>query len=95
MMFMDAFSPSAPDWTYTASHSFNFSCPACSALPQNALRVWINRYAPVMSEDYRRKWQEFYECECTKVWWAWSTDRPPSPLIESETTNPVLQLDDE
>ncbi|MFH7030348.1 MAG: hypothetical protein ACHBN1_34585 [Heteroscytonema crispum UTEX LB 1556] len=26
--------------------------------------------------NHRRKWQEFYQCHCGTVWWAWSSDRP-------------------
>lgn len=41
-----------------------------------AQAVWINRRAPVYTEDHRRKWQEFYHCSCGTAWWAWSSDRP-------------------
>lgn len=82
---MDAFSPVAPNWTQTAVHSLDFCCPRCRAPAASALRVWINRRAPVMSEDYQRKWQEFYQCECEQVWWAWSSDRPPSEYAQRET----------
>ena len=80
---MDAFSLTPPEWTQRAVHAVGFSCPQCGAAPDRARQVWINRRAPVMSEDYRRKWQEFYECECDRVWWAWSSDRPPSALNPS------------
>ena len=79
---MDAFAPNAPEWTKIAVHACNFCCPRCSASPMKAQKVWLNRYAPVVSEDNRRKWQEFYQCECKQVWWAWSSDRPPSDLLE-------------
>jgi hypothetical protein len=35
-------------------------------------------------ENHRRKWQEFYQCHCGCVWWAWSSDRPPSDKVESD-----------
>jgi len=77
---MDAFNPTPPPWTKTASHAFEFCCPSCRASADKAQRVWLNRRAPVIGEDNRRKWQEFYQCQCNKVWWAWSSDRPPSKL---------------
>jgi hypothetical protein len=77
---MDAFSPLPPDWAATASHAMAFHCPRCGASSQQAQAVWINRRSPVYGEDHRRKWQEFYHCgECETPWWAWSSDRPPSP----------------
>lgn len=81
---MDAFSYNPPSWTDTATHALEFRCPCCGASPQVAQRVWINRHAPVMDEDFNRKWQEFYQCECNQVWWAWSSDRPPSNLAKSK-----------
>lgn len=81
---MEAFEPIPPAWTKTAIHALKFHCPRCGASSHQAQRVWINRRAPVMSEDYQRKWQEFYQCECEQVWWAWSSDRPPSPFVERE-----------
>ena len=30
----------------------------------------------------RRKWQEFYQCECDTAWWGWSDDRPPSGIVD-------------
>jgi hypothetical protein len=80
---MDAFSPTPPAWTKSAVHALKFCCPRCGALAATAEKVWINRSSPVISEDYRRKWQEFYQCECQQVWWAWSTDRPASALGQS------------
>ncbi len=81
---MDAFSPNPPLWTKTATHALEFCCPNCRAPAKKAQRAWINRRAPVMGEDYRRKWQEFYQCECNQVWWAWSSDRPHSELTQRE-----------
>lgn len=81
---MDAFAPIPPDWTQTAVHAHSFSCPRCRATALEAERVWINRRSPVFTEDYRRKWQEFYHCQCGTTWWAWSSDRPPSPLSQTD-----------
>ncbi|OLP19709.1 hypothetical protein BST81_03990 [Leptolyngbya sp. 'hensonii'] len=75
---MDAFEPIPPDWTGPAKHAHQFCCPACGASPTGALQVWLNRRSPVYTETNRRKWQEFYNCECGTPWWAWSSDRPPS-----------------
>ena len=75
---MDAFSPSPPNWTQTAIHGVTFHCPRCQSKANKARQVWINRRSPVMGEDYRRKWQEFYHCECGQAWWGWSSDRPSS-----------------
>ncbi|MGF1478128.1 MAG: hypothetical protein ACFB4I_01370 [Cyanophyceae cyanobacterium] len=75
---MNAFSATPPAWTKTATHALQFCCPRCRASAGHAEQVWINRRAPVMGENYRRKWQEFYQCECEQVWWAWSSDRPSS-----------------
>lgn len=77
---MDPFSAAPPDWIESATHAYEFCCPRCQAPPRQAQGVWINRRAPVISEDYQRKWQEFYQCQCGQSWWAWSRDRPaPSP----------------
>jgi hypothetical protein len=77
---MDAFSLNPPTWVETAVHAQAFCCPRCQSLCTVAQKAWINRRAPVYMENQGRKWQEFYECECGCVWWAWSSDRPPSPL---------------
>ncbi|NEO26108.1 MAG: hypothetical protein F6K03_04230 [Kamptonema sp. SIO4C4] len=79
---MEAFDPTPPNWTESATHALQFFCPRCGASTFEAQRVWINRRAPVISEDYHRKWQEFYQCDCGQVWWAWSSDRPPSELAQ-------------
>lgn len=81
---MDAFNPVPPEWTQTATHAFEFCCPNCLASASEAKLVWINRRAPVMTEEYSRKWQEFYYCQCDKVWWAWSSDRPPNDLTKRQ-----------
>ncbi len=77
---MDAFAQISPDWTARAIHASEFCCPSCRSLPDKAQQVWINRRAPVYTETHQRKWQEFYDCECGTVWWAWSSDRPPTTL---------------
>ena len=81
---MNAFDPTPPDWTNSADHARLFRCPACQASCLEAQQVWINRRAPVITEHYQRKWQEFYECHCGQAWWAWSSDRPPSNLHPQE-----------
>ncbi|HEY9646018.1 MAG TPA: hypothetical protein V6C88_06600 [Chroococcidiopsis sp.] len=80
---MEAFNPVPPSWAELAIHAHEFNCPTCRALSTEANRVWINRRSPVYTEDHRRKWQEFYQCHCGTVWWAWSSDRPPSELSKS------------
>lgn len=73
---MDAFAPIPPKWTDQAVHAYEFCCPSCHASSREAVQVWINRRSPVSTENHRRKWQEFYNCQCDYVWWAWSSDRP-------------------
>ncbi|MGL5033609.1 MAG: hypothetical protein ACRC6M_07385 [Microcystaceae cyanobacterium] len=77
---MEAFSFTPPDWTENAIHAHEFHCPRCRETARKAKGVWINRRSPVTGEDFRRKWQEFYNCECGQAWWGWSSDRPPSDL---------------
>jgi hypothetical protein len=78
---MDAFAPLAPSWTEKATHVHTFCCPTCHQTNVDAAKtVWINRRSPVYGENQKRKWQEFYYCECGTAWWAWSNDRPPSGL---------------
>ncbi len=74
---MDAFSLFPPDWIKTAVHAQPFGCPVCEKGSREAQRVWLNRRAPVFTDARKRKYQEFYQCECNTVWWAWSSDRPP------------------
>lgn len=82
---MEAFSPHPPDWTTTAIHAHGFCCPRCGATTGVAIAVWINRRAPVYTPQHRRNWQEFYHCgQCQTPWWAWSSDRPPTPGIAAE-----------
>ncbi|MBD0268578.1 MAG: hypothetical protein ICV77_09820 [Cyanobacteria bacterium Co-bin8] len=81
---MDAFSPIPPNWTESAVHTTQFRCPRCGAETSKAQSVWINRRSPVYTENHRRKWQEFYHCECSTVWWAWSSDRPVTNLGQAE-----------
>ncbi len=86
---MDAFDPFPPPWTKTATHALKFCCPSCRSEAATAQRVWINRRAPVIRENSRRRqWQEFYQCECGEVWWAWSSDRPPSELTKRDNMLP-------
>lgn len=81
---MDAFAPTPPEWTNKAVHAYEFCCPQCRASSLEAVEVWLNRRSPVFGTDNRRKWQEFYHCQCGFVWWAWSTDRPPTDLVKNE-----------
>lgn len=81
---MDAFEPVPPTWTQTAVHAYSFTCPTCHKSSKESDRVWINRRSPVFTEDYRKKWQEFYHCQCGQVWWAWSNERPPGELGNRE-----------
>ncbi len=81
---MEAFAPTPPEWTNQAIHAHRFHCPNCHSSSLEATQVWINRRAPVTTDLYRRKWQEFYHCQCGYVWWAWSSDRPPTNLKKPE-----------
>lgn len=85
---MDAFAPIPPDWAQTAVHAHEFCCPTCRSLVLEAQAVWVNRRSPVFTEDHRRKWQEFYQCQCGTVWWAWSNDRPPTTLKKPDRVEP-------
>jgi hypothetical protein len=93
---MEAFDPQPPEWTIKAVHAFNFCCPRCQAPSLSAQKVWLNRRSPVYNENNQRKWQEFYLCQCDQTWWAWSTDRPPSPFgpKEDEDEDQDFNLDD-
>lgn len=79
---MDAFAPLPPQWTNEATHALEFHCPKCGSTSREAEKVWINRRSPVFTQMYGRKWQEFYYCNCSHVWWAWSNDRPPTQNSE-------------
>jgi hypothetical protein len=96
---MEAFEPTPPEWTQFAVHAREFCCPACRSSSKAAQSVWINRRSPVYIDEgtgpamgRRRKWQEFYHCECSQVWWAWSNDRPPSELAQQERELPPPRL---
>lgn len=91
-MSIDAFSPTPPDWTEAAVHAHQFCCPRCGAASGDAIAAWINRRAPVYTENHSRKWQEFYACKCEAVWWAWSADRPPSPFALDQDDDSDLAL---
>ncbi|WP_066383051.1 MULTISPECIES: hypothetical protein [unclassified Anabaena] len=84
---MDAFALTPPEWTHKAVHAYEFCCPHCRASSLEALQVWINRRSPVFTENHRRKWQEFYNCQCGCAWWAWSSDRPPSDLSKQQDSD--------
>lgn len=88
---MEAFDPTPPSWTQSAVHAQGFCCPRCRAGSREATKVWINRRSPVLTEDYRKKWQEFYQCECESVWWGWSNERPPSDLLKQRPELPDLE----
>ena len=77
---MDAFAPFPPPWTKDAVHAQPFGCPQCGAGSREAQNVWLNRRAPVFTNGRKRKYQEFYQCECGAAWWGWSCDRPPLEL---------------
>ncbi|MDJ0619275.1 MAG: hypothetical protein QNJ63_21455 [Calothrix sp. MO_192.B10] len=77
---MNPFTPVPPKWTQKAIHAHEFCCPQCKSSSLEAVEVWINRTSPVMMEDYRRKWQEFYQCHCGYAWWGWSSDRQIYPM---------------
>lgn len=81
---MDAFAPIPPQWTSTATHAHEFCCPRCRSSSREAQQVWLNRRSPVITDEYRRKWQEFYQCQCGCAWWAWSSDRPPAEFSVNE-----------
>ena len=76
----NAFSPFPPNWTQNAVHAQPFGCPSCGAGSREAQQVWLNRRAPVFTDNRKRKYQEFYQCECGSAWWGWSSDRPPLDL---------------
>lgn len=88
MEAFEAFDLTPPKWTQQAIHAAEFGCPSCRSSNKQAQKVWVNRRSPVFTEDHRRKWQEFYLCECGSVWWAWSSDRPPSDLANQERELP-------
>jgi hypothetical protein len=75
---MDAFALTPPEWTNQAVHAIEFCCPTCRQSSLQAQQVWLNRRSPVYTHDRRKKWQEFYKCQCGCPWWAWSSDRPPN-----------------
>ncbi len=92
---MDAFSETPPEWTQAATHAIAFCCPRCQQPAAKARAVWINRRSPVYMEGYRRKWQEFYWCECGAAWWGWSSDRPPSEFADRPLPDLPFPLSDD
>lgn len=89
---MEAFAFFPPEWTNEATHAYDFCCPKCHSSSLEATQVWINRRAPVTTENYKRKWQEFYRCQCGAVWWAWSNDRPPTNLKKPDNLDDLDDL---
>ena len=93
-LIMEAFSPTPPDWTKIATHAQGFCCPNCRASSTAATSAWINRRSPIFVENRKRKWQEFYNCECGTAWWGWSDERTPNefadriPYNSSEENDP-------
>jgi hypothetical protein len=79
---MEAFSPTPPNWTEKAIHAAEFCCPVCSASSAESTAAWINRRSPVLVENRKRKWQEFYLCQCDRAWWGWSNDRAPNEFAD-------------
>jgi hypothetical protein len=79
---MEAFSPTPPNWTELATHAQGFCCPNCSSGSTAATAAWINRRSPILLENRKRKWQEFYNCECGTAWWGWSDDRTPNEFAD-------------
>lgn len=78
------FSAAPPAWVQAALHATHFCCPSCGHTSQAAQAVWINRRSPVYVEGlYRRKWQEFYQCDCGTSWWGWSSDRTPPAWLQA------------
>jgi hypothetical protein len=84
---MEAFSPNPPNWTELATHAQGFCCPSCHASSTAATAAWIARRSPVFIENRKRKWQEFYLCECSQAWWGWSDDRTPNEFAERTPYN--------
>jgi hypothetical protein len=92
-LYMEAFSPTPPNWTELATHAPEFCCPSCHAGSAESTAAWINRRSPVMAENRRRKWQEFYQCNCGKAWWGWSDERTPNEFAERTPRNDDSDLD--
>jgi hypothetical protein len=90
---MDAFSLNPPEWTNKAVHALAFCCPSCRAASTAATNVWLNRRSPVYGNDHRKKWQEFYHCECGTVWWAWSSDRAPNEYADRNPSADTFDFD--
>ncbi|MGD1849300.1 MAG: hypothetical protein ACFCBU_01390 [Cyanophyceae cyanobacterium] len=81
---MDACSSIPPPWTEKAVHAIGFRCPTCQEAPAKAQQVWLNRRSPVFTDNYKRKWQEFYNCGCGCAWWGWSNERPPNEFADRD-----------
>jgi hypothetical protein len=83
---MEAFSPTPPAWTELATHAQGFCCPNCGSGSTAATAAWINRRSPILLENRKRKWQEFYNCACGTAWWGWSDDRTPNEFAVGEAS---------
>jgi hypothetical protein len=90
---MDAFALTPPEWTTKAVHAVEFCCPACRTASIAAQNVWLNRRSPVYTHDRRKKWQEFYHCQCGSVWWAWSSDRQPNEYADRDPVERSIDFD--
>lgn len=94
-METNPFSSLPPEWAAGAEHGLPFCCPRCKGTPQVAQQVWINRRSPVFIEGFnRRKWQEFYLCECDMAWWGWSNDRPIPDWLQERNARQAEQAED-
>jgi hypothetical protein len=85
---MDVFALTPPPWTEQSIHAKLFCCPTCRRASTEAQAVWLNRRSPVYTHDQRKKWQEFYHCECGTAWWAWSDQRPPNEYADRQIEIP-------
>ncbi len=79
---MEAFSLIPPDWREIATHAQGFCCPSCHGSSTIATAAWIDRRSPVYVDNRKRKWQEFYLCQCGQAWWGWSNDRAPNEFAD-------------
>jgi hypothetical protein len=90
---MEAFSPTPPDWRERATHAEGFCCPQCRASSSEATAVWLDRRSPVYIENRKRKWQEFYLCQCDTAWWGWSNEREPNEFADRTPYNEDSDID--
>jgi O-acetylhomoserine/O-acetylserine sulfhydrylase-like pyridoxal-dependent enzyme len=52
---MDAFVPTAPEWTNQAIHAYSVLLSRHSS-SREAVAVWLNRRSAVTTVNHRRKW---------------------------------------